>query len=356
MADTKSDTVSGAGQGAATGAALGSVVPGVGTAIGAGVGAVVGGLSSYFGSKSASKKAKAAEAEARRLYEEQRQMWMSLGLPDKEASMYALENLTSAGVLVPESEKDLGQLQSQMEDIQGDPRLKQAQMDALASIQARSQGLTPEDLIQIRKTRQDISGQLANQDANIVQNLQQRGMGGSGVELAMRQAGGQRALAQASDDADSLAAMQYNARMQALQQAGAMAGSMGQQEFAQDAQKAAAMDAMSRFNMDNQMGRQQRNVAGRNMAQAANQANEQRIRDANTGFRHDEAKNKANWGQQNFLNQVMKLQGATGQTGNFAKLISDSGANKAANETAMYNAFGDAFKGVATAAGKYYDS
>jgi hypothetical protein len=315
--------------------------------------AIAGAAANIYGSQQANKQARAAQAEQKRLIEEQIARLEAIGIPSEEAQKYVLRDPTLAGVLVPESEQDLGQIESQMQEIQGDPRLKQAQMDALASIQARSQGLTPEDLIQIRKTRQDISGQLANQDANIVQNLQQRGMGGSGVELAMRQAGGQRALAQASDDADSLAAMQYNARMQALQQAGAMAGSIGQQEFAQDAQKAAAMDAMSRFNLDNQIGMQQRNVAGRNMAQASNLATKQRLGEIGTANRNQEAIHQAGLAQQTFDNQLRKTGAMGGVAIPYAGMVGDAGATQASNTMKMWGGIADAVSGVGQGVASY---
>jgi hypothetical protein len=318
--------------------------------------AVAGAAANIYGSHKANKQAKDAQAAAERQMREQIARLEAIGVPSEEAQRYVLQDPTLAGLLVPESEQDLGQLQSKMGDIQGDPRLKQAQMDALAAMQARSQGLTPEDLIQIRKTRQDIAGQLAGQDANIVQNLQQRGMGGSGVELAMRQAGGQRALAQASDEADSLAAMQHNAKLQAILQAGGMAGSMGQQEFAQDAQKAGAMDAMSRFNLDNQIGMQQRNVAGRNMAQASNLATQQRLGEIAAANRNQEAIHRSQLPQQTFQNQLQKAAAQGGVAIPFAQMQSDAGANRAANTMAMWSGIGSAIGGAGKVAVDYTKS
>jgi len=147
--------------------------------------------------------------------------------------------------------------------------------------------------------------------------------------------------------------MQYNARMQALQQAGAMAGSMGQQEFAQDAQKAAAMDAMSRFNLENQMGIQQRNVAGRNMAQASNLATQQRLGEIATANRNQEAIHRAGLAQQTFQNQLQKAGLMGGVAVPFAKMQSDAGANQAANTMAMWSGIGSAIGGAGQGVAKY---
>jgi hypothetical protein len=346
MADEKT---SAALQGGASGAAAGSAAGPWGAAIGGVVGAGLG----LFGASQADKQAKAAQKAAQERYDRMMAELDALGVPSIEAQKYVLTDPQLKGLLVPESEQALAPIESEMADVSVDPRLKQAQLQALQSIQERGEGgLTPEDMMQIRQTRQEIAGQMANQDANIIQNLQQRGMGGSGAELAMRQAGGQQALSQASNEADRLAAMQYNAKMQAIQQAGAMAGSMGEQEFGQEAQKASAQDALSRFNQQNLMDINQRNVGGRNQAQASNLAMEQQLEGIRAANRNEQARHAASLVGQDYQNKLEKVKLRAGYLGDAAKRDTESGATQAKNTTALYSGLGDIFKSVGSA----YDS
>jgi hypothetical protein len=69
--------------------------------------------------------------------------------------------------------------------------------------------------------------------------------------------------------------------LQALGQTGGMASGIENQSFGEQAAKASANDQMNRFNTQNQVAMQQRNIGAQNQAQAGNLANAQQISNQN---------------------------------------------------------------------------
>lgn len=317
--------------------------------------AVAGAAANIYGSQQANKQAKAAQAEATRIYNERMAKLDALNIPTIEAQKIVLQDPELAGILAPQLEAQAEQLESQLAGIEVDPRLKRAQMDALSSIQERTTGLTPEDIIQIQNTRRDIAGDMRVQDANIVQNLQQRGLGGAGIEVAMRQAGGQRTQSQASDEADRLAQMQYNARMGALQQAGSMAGQLRGQEFGEKQTTASAADAIAQFNLANRMGVSGRNIDRANQAQASNLAQKQRLADIRAGNANQAEIHNKGLQQTYYQNQMQKENALGGISGNIADMTMKGGANQAANTMAMWGGISDAISGAGQAGAGYFN-
>lgn len=317
------------------------------------IAAIMGGASiasNLIGGSQTNKQAKRAEAAARAIYDERMAKLAALNIPTIEAQKIVLQDPELAGILAPQLEAQAEQLESQLAGIEVDPRLKRAQMDALSSIQERTTGLTPEDIIQIQNTRRDIAGDMRAQDANIVQNLEQRGLGGAGIEVAMRQAGGQRAQSQASDEADRLAQMQYNAKMGALQQAGSMAGQLRGQEFGEKQTTASAADAIAQFNLANRMGVSGRNIDRANQAQAGNLAQKQRLVDIRAGNTNQAEIHNKGLIQQDFQNKL-QIEGIRGGVAtNQANLAMQTGANQVANTSGMWGGISDVFSG----AGKAY--
>ena len=319
--------------------------------------AIAGGLgaaTNLIGSSKANEAAKKAQAAQDAAYARIVAQLEAIGVPSIEAQEIVLNDPQLVGELVPEMLPEVEALQSSMADVGTDPRLKQAQMDALSAIQERTTGLTPQDMIAMRQTKDAIAGQLQSQDANILQNMQQRGLGGSGMELMMRQGSGQSAQRQASEEADRLAAQQYAARMGALEQAGSMAGNLRSQDFGEQSAKASASDAMSKFNLQNKMGITASNIGARNQAQAANLSQKQILEGIRAGNRNqEEMTNKALIDQdyQNRLNKVKILTGAQTEQANAA---AKAGATQAANTQGLWSSLGQSITGVGSAIADYY--
>jgi hypothetical protein len=169
--------------------------------------------------------------------------------------------------------------QSDLAKVSTDPRYKDAQLAALQSLEERSKtGLTAQDEADIYKLQRNVSTQNRGRMGAIQNNMAVRGMSGSGMDALMQLQANQDAT-----DREALAAMEkagqsQNMKLSATQQLGQMGTQLRNQDFGEQAQKAQAADAISRFNTST------RNTALGNVNQTRNQANQ------------------ANWGRGNQVN------------------------------------------------------
>lgn len=211
-------------QGAAGGAAGGASSGAAAGPWGAGIGGVLGGLAGgLFGGSSKRKQA------------------------DK-LRQQALEDLLNSR---PEMEN------SAFDTISTDPALRQAQLDALRGLQAEGNagGLT----VQSRAALNEANALQAQRERGsreaILQGMSQRGMGGSGTELAAALQN-QQASADRSALAGTQAAADARQRaLQAMSASGEMAGGIRGQDFGEAATKAQARDARNRFNASQRLTR-----------------------------------------------------------------------------------------------------
>ena len=203
-------------------------------------------------------------------------------VPDQQKPIL-YEQLKAQGILTPELEKQIQLGESQVSQIQEDPSLKAAQMEALQGIQARGKvGLTPEDRARLNEIRQQTAGDTEAKRQQIMQTMQARGQGGSGAELMAQLQSAQGGSNQEANQGLQLGGLSSQNALNALAQSGQLGGQIRGQDFGIAQQKAAAADAVSQFNAQNQVSQQARNVASANQAQQANLTNAQRIADANT--------------------------------------------------------------------------
>lgn len=276
---------SGAASGAATGAMIGSVVPGIGTAIGGVVGGVAGLLGGIMGGGDDD------EELAKKLNAEALEQIRNLKLPDIEQLKLQLEELRSQGKITPEMQETFLQQVSDVQKIQTDPRLKDSQMSALEKLKAiGNDGLGAQDRLRINDVRRNVAQDQQAADAAIMQSMNARGAGGSGVELAQRLISGQGQADRASQEGDRIAAMANQQALEAIMKGGQLGGDIRTQEFNEEARKAEAQDVINRFNTANRQAQSNANVNLRNTAQASNLAEAQRIADSNTGTRNYQQK------------------------------------------------------------------
>lgn len=238
------------------------------------IGGMMGGMAASKDRKQQKKMMKAALAELERL-----------GLPPDLSGPLLLKEFQSAGIYTPEMEEDLS---SEVEEsvtaqIKEDPGLRQAQMQALNSLQQRAKvGLSAEDRAALNQVRSESQRDAnANREA-IRQRMLSQGMGGSGTELMMLLQGDQGAADQAAAGSDALMSQAQSRALDALGQSGRMAGDVRAQDFGVEETKARALDERNRFLNENSIARQRQNVSTRNEAQRLNLAEQQQIAKANT--------------------------------------------------------------------------
>jgi len=199
------------------------------------------------------------------------------------------------------SPDQLAQLQnSGMENVNVDPRLKDAQFDALRQLENQGRdGFTARDQANRLKTKQSIGRENAGRMGAIQQNMAARGMSGSGMDLVA-----QMSASQAATDRDALEGLERSAQMedrknQAVMQRGQMSGQMRGQEFDEGARKAQAQDAINRFNTANKVGQQQQNNQGQNQANQQNWARTNQTGDRNVDAAQNHRRDTMGVGQGN---------------------------------------------------------
>lgn len=235
----------------------------------------------------------------------------SLQLPDVSEMQLQLESMVQQGIITPEQAQTYLAQQSEMNNIQTDPALHQAQMEALAGLQdiSSNKGLTASDRAQLQQiqTQEDTASRGAREA--ILQNAQQRGMGGSGIELLQQMQNQQDSATRKSQRDLDVAGMAQNRALQALQQAGQLGGQIQAQDFGQQSQIAGANDAINKFNTQNQQSVSLENTKSKNIAQAQNLAEKQRIADANATLKNSQQQYNKELEQKQFENAYKKAGG-----------------------------------------------
>lgn len=135
--------------------------------------------------------------------------------------------------------------------------MRNKQLQALGGIEELSQtGLSAIDRAALTEIQNQIASQERGQRESILQNMAQRGLSGSGQELAAQLQSSQAASQQASTQGMQQAAQAQRARVDALSNLANLSSGIEQTDFQREQQKQAAQDAINQFNVQN------KNVAG----------------------------------------------------------------------------------------------
>lgn len=244
----------------------------------------------------------------------------ALEIPDVEKQKLYLEKMKSAGVYSPEMEQALRQQDSEFGKVTTDPRLKAAQLKALASLQeiGDSKGLDLTSRAKYNEMQSQLAQQEQGQRGAIMQNMAARGMSGSGFDLAALLSNSQSQSQNASQQGMNMAAEAQQRALQAIMQSGELGGSIRGQDFYEQAAKAQAQDAINRFNTVNSQDVNSRNVQSRNNAQQSNLANDQSIANANVNIINQQQTQNKGLYQQDFENRYKKAGGVANAYNNQA--------------------------------------
>lgn len=250
-----------------------------------------------------------------------------IGLPSVEDQALNLEQLVQQGVLTPEEAQVILQKDSALNDITLDPKLQQAQMDALASLQdiGQNKGLTDMDRAQLAQIESQENAASRGQREAIIQNAQARGLGGSGIELLSQMQNQQDAATRKSARDTDVAGMAQARALQALQQAGSLGGQIQQADFGRQAEVARANDAIAQFNTQTQNQNSAANTLARNQAAAANLAEQQRVADQSAGIRNQQQQANKSLYQTDFDNKAKLAGGKSGAYQNQAAGFNQQG-------------------------------
>lgn len=236
-----------------------------------------------------------------------------LELPSTTDMELQLQQYVQQGVLTPEQAKAALVDRSEMSNIQTDPMLEKAQMDALLGLQDISEGgMTAKDLATLNRIKNEEQASARGAREAIIQNANARGVGGSGLELMAQLQNAQDSATRASNRDLDVAGQASERALEALMQAGQLGGQMQNQQFNQKAQIAGANDAIAKFNAQNNQAINLANTNAKNAAQQFNIQNAQNTANANVDLKNQQQQYNKSLQQQQFENQLKKRQGQAG--------------------------------------------
>lgn len=295
--------------------------------------------------------ANAADAgmrEAQRQQQAALAQFLGLRAPTVEEQKVQFDLPEYFGGFTAQTEGNIGMGPSAMEGVSTDPRLQEAQMAALQQIAEIGQaGMTPAEAAALRTARRGAAAEAQAKSNQVLQEMQRRGMGGSGMELAARLQAAQSGADRMSQESDRAMQMAQQRALQAISQSGSMAGQMRGQQFGEQSDIARARDAINQFNTQNQQQVQARNTAATNQAALRNLSEQQRIGEARSGIRNQEQVHNKGLLQNQFQNQMSLASARAGQYNAAANLAGQAGANKGQMYANIGSAVGKGAMGMA---------
>lgn len=249
--------------------------------------------------------------------------------PDIDSLKVKLDQYVQQGVMTPEDAQASMVQYNAMDSATGNDTARGAQMSALQSLQDQihNGGLTAVDQSRIQSTLDTINNNQRGQDQAITEDAHRRGVSGSGLELASRLMNQQSAANTAGRQGMDIAALEQQAKQQAITDAANLGGNIESQTFGEQSTKAAATNAINQFNATNTQQVTMANIAARNAAQATNLAEKQRVSDANTQNENQNRIRNTDLIQKNYENQMEKAKtvaGAMGAVGGAAQSASNA--------------------------------
>lgn len=231
---------------------------------------------------------------------------------------------------------------------------RQAQIDALRSMQAEAKGTSPEFAIQLQRAKDAAQAQAQSRQQSILEDAQRRGLGGGGMTLAAQLAGAGQSMSQGAALSQQAALDAYKNKMNAMQQAGSMGRQLSADELSQEQSNA---DIINAFNTRTSRAYQDylnQRAAMENQAQLANLNAQQNIANRNVEQANEAQRfNLQNYNQlaqQGYQNRVSER--------NYQNQLAQSSAQWAANEKDRQNqlkrqAYEDQMNKAAGMAGTY---
>lgn len=274
----------------------------------------------------------------------------SIQTPQLKDLQVQLDQEVNAGSLTPEQAEAQLLNSNAFNSIKTDPSLTGAAKQALTQLQqiGSQGGMTAIDKAQLQDITNQTNQLAQSRNASVMQDAQQRGIGGSGLELANTLSNEQNAANTASNAGTQVAANAQQRALQAIQSAGGLGQSLESQAYGEQANKAQAQNAIDLFNTQTANATNLYNTGTANQAQAQNLANAQNIANTNTGIANTNKTYNAAQNQQIFNDQAAKAAGLAGQYDQWANAAQASKNQETGADMAL---LGGALKAGATAGG-----
>jgi hypothetical protein len=214
------------------------------------------------------------------------------------------------------------------DDVSSDPRLKDAQLAALASLKdVGANGMTAQEKADLARVQSEVGQADRGRRDAIEQNMAARGMGGSGMNLLAQLQSSQAATDRAAQQGLDIEGMKQNRMLDALSRSGTLAGNIRGQDFGEQSAVAGARDAVARFNAQNSTQNNQFNVGQYNGGQQFNAGANNEAGRFNTAGRQGIYSNNINQANKQQYTNNVDLPGARADM-QFKRTSGMTGANK----------------------------
>ena len=252
-----------------------------------------------------------------------------ISVPELYEMEITVQDLLALNLVSQEEAEALSQDPSLLAAFTTDSTVKNAYMDALNTWQSLADqgGLSDTDKARLSDIEQRMAIKERGAREAILQQAHQRGIGGSGLELAQQLISQQEAAGRRSMEGLDVAARAEQRALEALARQEGLAKDIRGQDFAEASKKSEAQDIINKFNVQDARRVRDENIARKAQVDQANWENQQRISEANTMRRQKEDERRANLRQQKFTNQLAKAQARAGIQGDRGSL--ESAAKKA---------------------------
>ena len=208
----------------------------------------------------------------------------STAVPSTDQMQLVVQNYVNQGILTPEQANAVKQDPNALNSIMTNPDLTNAQYTALGQLQniSNNGGISPAMQAQLASIQGSNSAQARGANEAAMQQAQERGMGNSGMNLLAQLTNNQNAATNNFNQGLGVAAQGQNNMLNALTQGSNLANTMQNNSFNQQAQQAAATNAINQFNANNAQNTNLVNTAATNAAQNTNLANANAAANAST--------------------------------------------------------------------------
>lgn len=313
------------------------------------IGGAVAAGSAYMAGEAAKEGARAQERAANA----QLAAFQGVPIPTLEEQKIILQNPQLMGQYTPEQLQAMEMGVSAMENVQADQGAVEAQKSALEGISEVAEGgVTEADKAATREMQRTVSQDAQARQKAILNNMAQRGVLGSGMELAAQLQSAQQATEQMSRGGEALTQQAQARALQALGQQGSLAGQLRQQSFGEQSDVARARDAINQFNVQNRQSVANQNVGNRNQAAMYNLEQRQALENQRAALANQqETHNKALIQTQyaNRRGQAQDIAGAQAQIG-------AAQANAANTRAAQIQGIGSGIASGIAGVGNYYSN
>lgn len=267
--------------------------------------------------------------------------------PTAEEMQAQMQQYVEAGMISPEEAQTVLMGPSAYEGIKVDPAARQAQSDALRQLSDITEGggLTAIDKSKISNIQDEIDTSNRGAQGAIVQNAAERGVGGSGLDLAARLSAQQGAATTGAKRSTDVAALAQQRALDTIAAKANLGGSMRTQDFGEASTKAAARDAIEKFNTTNRQAVINANADRVARSRELNFANKQDVSNKNVTTANTNAVRNGDLKQQVFSNDLAVTQGIAGQDNTAAAAEEAERKRKDAIRNSMIGAGGTIMAG-----------